>query len=68
MTEVDVVALQPITAARLATTATAVEPAAASAADGGGAGGGSYAAAIVDVTCGRVVFTVSEVQDKTLLA
>jgi hypothetical protein len=49
MTEVDVVALQLITAARLATSATAAEPAATSAADGGGAAG-SYVAAIVDVT------------------
>ena len=39
MTEVDVVALQLITAACLATSATAVGPAATSAADGSGAAG-----------------------------
>ena len=55
MTEVDVVALQLITAAYLATSTTAVEPAATS-------------AGIVDVTGGRVAFTFSEVQNKTLLA
>jgi hypothetical protein len=48
MTEVSVVTLQLITAACLATSTTAVEPAATSAADGGGAAG-SYVAAIVDV-------------------
>ena len=67
MTEVGVVALQLITAACLATSTTAVEPAATSAADGGGAAG-SYVAGIVDVTGGRVAFTFSEVQNKTLLA
>jgi len=51
MTEVDVVALQLITAARLATSATAAGPTAASAAGGGGAAG-SYVAAIVDVIGG----------------
>ena len=53
MTEVDVVALQLITAACLATSVTAVGPAATSAADGSGATG-SYVAAIVDVTGGRL--------------
>ena len=54
MTEVDVVALQLITAARPATTsATAAGPTAASTAGGGGAAG-SYVAAIVDVTGGRL--------------
>ena len=67
MTEVDVVALQLITAAHLATSATTVRPAAASAADGGGAAGSSVAA-IVDFTRGRAAFTFSEVQNKTLLA
>ena len=67
MTEVDVVALQLITAACLATSTTAVGPAATSAADGSGAVG-SYVAAIVDVIGGRVAFTFSEVQNKTLLA
>ena len=47
MTEVDVVALQLITAARLATSATAVGPAAASAADGGSAGGANGATGVV---------------------
>ena len=51
MTEVDVVTLQLITAARLATSATAAGPTAASAAGGGGAAG-SHAAAIVDVIGG----------------
>jgi len=67
MTEVGVVALQLITAACLATSATAVGPAATSAADGSGAAG-SYVAAIVDVTRGRAAFTFLEVQNKTLLA
>ena len=67
MTEVCVVALQLITAACLATSTTAVEPAATSAADGSGAAG-SYVAGIVDVTGGRDAFTFSEVQNKTLLA
>jgi hypothetical protein len=49
MTEVDAIALQLITAVRLATSATPVGPAAGSAADGGGADG-IYVAAIVDVT------------------
>ena len=53
MTEVDVVALQLITAARLATSATAAGPTAASAAGGGGAAG-SHVAAIVDVNTGNV--------------
>ena len=54
MTEVDVVALQLITAARLATSATAAGPTAASAASAAGGGGaaGSYVAAIVDVIGG----------------
>ena len=51
MTEVDVVALQLITAARLATSATAAGPTAASAAGGGG-GTGSYVAATDDVIGG----------------
>ena len=67
MTEVDDVALQLITAACLATSATAVGPAATSAADRSGAAG-SYVAAIVDVTRGRAAFTFLEVQNKTLLA
>ena len=67
MTEVDVVALQLIIAARLATSAAAAGPTAASA-TGGGSAAGSYVAAIVDVIWGRVAFTFSEVQNKTLLA
>jgi hypothetical protein len=67
MTEVDGVDLQLITASRLATSATAAGSTAASAAGGGGAAG-SYVAAIVDVIGGRVAFTFSEVQNKTLLA
>ena len=67
MTEADVVALQLITAAYLATSTTAVEPAATSAADGNGAAG-SYVAAIVDVTRGRAAFTFLEVQNKMLFA
>jgi hypothetical protein len=63
MTEVDVVALQLITAAYLATSTAAVGPAATSAADGGGAAG-SYVAGIVDVTGGRVAFTFSEYKTK----
>ena len=51
MTEVDVVALQMITTACLATSATAAGPTASSAAGGGGAAG-SYVAAIVDVIGG----------------
>jgi hypothetical protein len=66
MTEVDVVALQLITAAQLATSATAVGPAAASAADGGGAAGSCVAAIVF--TGGQVAFTFLEVQNKTLLA
>jgi hypothetical protein len=67
MTEVDVVALQLITAGLPATSATAVGPAAATASDGGG-GAGSCVTSIVDFTGGRVAFTFSEVQNKTLLA
>ena len=67
MTEVDVVALQLIIAACLATSTKAVGPAVTSAADGSGSAG-SYVAAIIDVTGGRVAFTFSEVQNKTLLA
>ena len=54
MTEVDGVALQLITAARLATSATAAGPTAAGAAGGGG-DAGSYVAAIVDVIAPRFV-------------